>query len=83
MEHTPGPWSVTFKRFNEVRATNGALVAECYKLTGLVNVYANARLVAAAPDLLDALQGVLRVADQKNDEFDAAYAAIAKAVSDA
>lgn len=41
---------------------------------------ANARLIAAAPELLEALQGVLRVADRKTDEFDAAHAAIAKAI---
>jgi hypothetical protein len=40
---------------------------------------ANARLIAAAPDLLAALEGVLRVADRATDEFDAARAAIAKA----
>ena len=33
----------------------------------------------AAPELLEALKGVLRVADRKTDEFDAARAAIAKA----
>lgn len=40
---------------------------------------ANAKLLNAAPDLLEALRGVLRVADRKTDEFDAARAAIAKA----
>ncbi len=40
---------------------------------------ADAYLRAAAPDLLAALQGVLRVADRQTDEFDAARAAIAKA----
>ena len=40
---------------------------------------ATARLIAAAPDLLEALKGVLRVADRKTVEFDAARAAIAKA----
>ena len=40
---------------------------------------ANARLMAAAPELLEALRGVLKVADRKTDEFDAARAAIAKA----
>lgn len=33
----------------------------------------------AAPDLLESLKGVLRVADRSTDEFDAARAAIAKA----
>lgn len=40
------------------------------------------RLIAAAPELLEALQGVLRVADRKTDEFDAARAAIAKALGE-
>lgn len=42
---------------------------------------ANAALIAAAPDLLAALIGVVRIADRKTDEFDAAHAAIAKALS--
>ena len=53
-QHTPGPWSVT--KFNEVMASNGALVASCYKLNGLANLKANTRLIAAAPDLLVALK---------------------------
>ena len=41
---------------------------------------ANSFLEAAAADLLAALLGVLRVADRKTVEFDAARAAIAKAL---
>lgn len=41
--------------------------------------YANANLIAAAPELLEALKGVVRVADRETDEFIAARAAIAKA----
>ena len=37
------------------------------------------RLRAQRDALLEALKGVLRVADRKTDEFDAARAAIAKA----
>lgn len=44
---------------------------------------ANANLMAAAPELLEALEGVLRVADRETDEFDAARAAIAKATGTA
>jgi hypothetical protein len=40
---------------------------------------ANARLIAAAPDLLAALRRVVAVADRQTDEFDAARAAITKA----
>lgn len=39
----------------------------------------DARLIAAAPELLAALQAVVRVADRATVEFDQAHAAIAKA----
>lgn len=89
--HTPGPWSVNFKKFSEVQAENGAVIAECKKLTGLVNLQANARLIAAAPDLLAALRGLdeaycragtpLSPAERHEDRMRliAARAAIAKA----
>lgn len=44
---------------------------------------ANAALIASAPDLLAALEAVLRVADRATDEFDAARAAIRKARGEA
>ncbi len=78
MNTTPGPWRVE-GRF--VKAMTDKYVAEC----PMGNVYhakvdtANAVLISAAPDLLAALEGVLRVADRKTDEFDAARDAIAKA----
>ena len=43
---------------------------------------ANARLIAAAPDLLVALQAVVSVADRKTYEFDLAHAAIRKATGE-
>lgn len=39
---------------------------------------ADARLIAAAPELLEALKGVVKVADRATVEFDAARAAINK-----
>lgn len=51
-------------------------------LTPTDEAKANARLWAAAPNLLDALQGVLRVAARATDEFDAARAAISKAIGE-
>lgn len=44
-----------------------------------INAEERAKVFLAAPDLLAALRGVLRVADRKTDEFDAARAAIKKA----
>lgn len=52
MSHTPGPWAV-FKNGNVIDST-GTGVAAVYR--GAVGLQAaNARLIAAAPDMLDAL----------------------------
>ena len=89
-KHTPGDWYVTgeMTRYINVRIGGGLIqeVASCGP-TEADGGYgsqqeANARLIAAAPDLLEALRGVLRIADRKTDEFDAARAAIAKATGE-
>jgi len=64
---TPGPWKASFTKFSEVRAENGALVAKCERLGGLVNLEANARLIAAAPDLLEALEAVVEHGYHRGD----------------
>lgn len=48
----------------------------------LIEMEENLRLIAAAPDLLAALIGVVQVADRATAEFDAAKAAIAKATGE-
>ncbi len=86
-EHTPGPWGV---------APNGKQVLAPHviqrdnvlvrKLSGATpeQVEANARLIAAAPELLDALRKVLEF-DGSGDAYqwdaiqDTAWAVIAKA----
>lgn len=45
-------------------------------------IHPDMRLMASAPDLLAALQGVLLVADRATGEFDAARAAIKKAIGE-
>lgn len=63
MEHTPGPWTVgpVFDNDGEPeiivehKTPFGNLVVAC-ALSGLVGQEANARLIAAAPELLEALQ---------------------------
>jgi hypothetical protein len=86
--HTPGPWRSLIIAPNNmdsgttmVATPNGSGLAIDCADSGLTfaESAANARLIAAAPDLLEALKGVLRVADRATDEFDAARAAIAKA----
>lgn len=75
-QHTPGPWT---RNDGEVRAKNYGLIVRGYYGRQDGEGAANIRLIAAAPELLAALQGVVRVADRATDEFDAARAAIAKA----
>ncbi|WP_155820453.1 hypothetical protein [Komagataeibacter europaeus] len=52
---TPGPWRRGFKNIGHVTAENGAVIAKCERLTSLYNMQANARLIAAAPDMYAAL----------------------------
>lgn len=59
---------------NHVRAIMDAL-----EVAGLI--IANAHLIAAVPELLAALRGVVAIADRKTVEFDRARAAIAKATA--
>lgn len=83
-QYTPGPWSVGGKYTHKTVLLNakGESIASGGNNRSVVGEELEASLIlaAAAPDLLEALIGVLRVADRKTDEFDAARAAIAKAV---
>lgn len=78
---TPGKWTASCYM---VTADNGRQVTHVGLLgrrrasrdgqDGGVEDECNAQLIAAAPDLLAALLGVLKVADRKTAEFDAAIA---------
>lgn len=82
--HTPGPWTTGHGNTYVIRQDklNGRRVAELMSRDAAAydEAFANAKLIAAAPELLEALRCVLRVADRATDEFDAARSAIAKAV---
>lgn len=59
-KHTPGPWHTSR---NErlpylIYASDGYVVADVKVYHGRHDIMANARLIAAAPELLDALEGV-------------------------
>ena len=88
MSHTPGPWTLADNRHAVVIESNAndfrGLSCEVDKDDyDHATAMANAHLIAAAPDLLAALIGVVRVADRATVEFDAARAAIAKATGTA
>jgi len=74
--HTPGPWKVD-KELNSFRGQwliaidvgdrgRGMAVAETIGGTG--DERANARLIAAAPDLLNALQAIVKSLADQDDE---------------
>lgn len=83
-QYTPGPWSVDDCRYGfAIHAKTGAPVVTTEDdegRFGTIASEADARLIAAAPDLLEALIGVMTVADRATQEFDKARAAISKAL---
>ena len=87
--HTPAPWLI---EWNAAQGGEGHYITDSKDMAELSRIAAvlfhddadgetraNARLIAAAPDLLEALIGVVKVADRATVEFNAARAAIAKA----
>ena len=86
-KHTPGPWKIGTPPPNgeqTVGTDQGLMVAVATTSAG-VQTKANARLIAAAPDLLEALKGLMALSDHRVDLRDAAKdarAAIAKATGE-
>ena len=80
-KHTPGPWKANFKQIGLVTAENGAEIAKCKRLTSLVNLQANAWLIAAVPEMMEALLDCRRALEIANftQELAVVDAAIAKA----
>jgi hypothetical protein len=62
MKHTTGPWQVETDTTNIITST-GDYVAVVY-LHGTEETKANARLIAAAPELLDALRDLTARVDR-------------------
>jgi hypothetical protein len=91
-QHTPGPWAILDRPENSfpdsrtlTHISNGAHIVCTLGSTlsdGSPNHYANARLIAAAPDLLDAVQAMVDAfGDQDSLLIDQCKAALAKATA--
>ncbi len=87
-KHTPGPWRFNCHPHdgNYMRITCSNDLSEGDNLRGYCGE-ANARLIAAAPDLLDALIGIAALYDSDEGcrtlpQYIAARAAIAKATGE-
>ena len=85
-KHTPGPW---YSRNGSSPHFQGQIASESTGATVAISYSdedgANARLIAAAPELLDALQNLLDACEHWEDQNDpvlsSARAAIVKATS--
>lgn len=71
-KHTPGPWEAEFGVAYNVRAPHGGIIAQISRQRGRFAAQgyidseesaANARLIAAAPDLLEACEKTLEMID--------------------
>jgi hypothetical protein len=90
-KHTPGPWSYHDKAAYGLAITTGSIaaqnIASVQAYVGLTHdaARANARLIAAAPELLEALKYLASSphGEQLHDAFDMAQRAIAKAEGEA
>ena len=86
-QHTPGPWiQQTNEAGTQIRITDSATEGRCVSTVRVFgdagNTRANARLIAAAPDLLAALEEsleVIRLMGCDMSNFTQARAAIARA----
>lgn len=91
-KHTPGPWAVRYDYVVQAPSfDDGRLVpvAQPYGVNSDgTDLFANARLISAAPELLDAAKNFVewfkcgRIGDRPEAELDAARAAIAKATGE-
>lgn len=84
--HTPGPWKLIDHDEDYIAITDEEQGFGVCKLEESASesrevMKANAHLIAAAPELLEALECVLAIADRNTKEFDMARAAIARATS--
>ncbi len=82
-KHTPGPWVVTKATHDGEVINIGAIDLQLVHENGPVN-WKNARLIAAAPDLLEALESLTEIVNQignkgMRSEYLKAKAAIARA----
>ena len=86
-KHTPGPWRLGIRQPTSdkfIYGQNGEEIADCDMINNFPeNNLANARLIAAAPDLLNAVEHLLLIAMETASEDNiviiAAEHAIAKA----
>lgn len=85
-KHTPGPWSVISEGMASPKVVDGAGFGICHTTYAPTGAEANARLISASPDLLEALKlvaphipGIIAMGWLSAEQTDSIRAAIAKA----
>lgn len=70
MTHTPGPWHTVDSTFGNIFVESSSDGSVC-KVAQKKNMVANAQLITAAPDLLEALRVMVDHASEKYPHFEA------------
>lgn len=85
-KHTPAPWKHTVRNANEIMTTfHGVTIGDVYLDITTTNQKADSHLIAASPELLEALQLIVNYHDDGNEglhreDLEMARKAIAKAL---
>ncbi|WP_265498553.1 hypothetical protein [Providencia rustigianii] len=85
LKHTPAPWKYTIRNANEIMTTfHGVTIGDVYLDITTANQKADARLIAAAPELLSELIRLRNIVasykQDSGDNLDITDAVIAKAL---
>ncbi|HHT3530367.1 TPA: hypothetical protein ACTYW0_004569 [Enterobacter asburiae] len=71
---TPGKWKYTVRNVNEMMTTfHGVTIGDTYIEAATRNEREDALLIAAAPDLLEALQGYMSAVSEMNEAMKDGY----------
>jgi hypothetical protein len=84
-KHTPGPWAVRFYERHEtavIKTADGDEVATV-DVKCMPDAPADARLIAAAPDLLEACEAFVVAMDSAHDHIERSIALMEKAIAKA
>ena len=72
-KHTPGPWAVRYDYVVQAPSFDGGRLVPVAQPYGVnsdgTDLFANARLISAAPELLEALESLLPMLADWHDEF--------------
>lgn len=69
-QHTPGPWHANGTQIIGKHGRRNQYIADCLRDVGAEQATANAHLIAAAPEMLAALRGLINFPDTVAHTFE-------------